>query len=45
MTLALQEAQLFEILSHPGNIASTYITDVKLQRDIWNIEQDLPLLR
>ncbi|PHJ62444.1 hypothetical protein VF14_17985 [Nostoc linckia z18] len=45
MTLALQEAQLFEILSDPGNIASTYITDVKLQRDIWNIEQDLPLLR
>ncbi|MHC5722555.1 MAG: hypothetical protein ACYTXY_00040 [Nostoc sp.] len=45
MTLALQEAQLFEILSHPGNIASTYITDVKLQRDIWNVEQDLPLLR
>jgi integrase len=45
MTLALQEAQLFEILSHPGNIASTYITDVKLQRDIWNIEQDLPLLK
>lgn len=45
MTVALQEAQLFEILSHPGNIASTYITDVRLQRDIWNIEQDLPLLR
>ena len=45
MTLALQEAQLFEILSDPRNIASTYITDVKLQRDIWNIEQDLPLLK
>ncbi|MEH2153257.1 tyrosine-type recombinase/integrase [Nostoc sp.] len=45
MILDVQKTELFEILSDPENIVFPYITDVRLQRDVWNIEQDLPLLR
>ncbi|MBD2436591.1 site-specific integrase [Nostoc sp. FACHB-110] len=45
MSLALQQTELFEIVSHPEHQAFAYIADVRLQRDIWNIWQDLPPLR
>lgn len=40
----LQQIGVYEQLSHPNHPASVYIDDVRLQKDIWNIKQDLPLL-
>lgn len=44
MTLALQQTELYEQLNNPNNPAFEYLSDERLQRDIWNIREDLPPL-
>lgn len=44
MTLALQQTELYKQLSHPDNPASVHMSDVRLLKDIWSIQDDLPLL-
>lgn len=44
MTLTLQQTELYERLNNLNNPAFEYLRDERLQRDIWNIRQDLPPL-
>jgi hypothetical protein len=44
MTLALQQTDWYERLSHTDNQASTYLEDNRLKKDIWKIAKDLPAL-
>jgi len=44
MTLALQQTELYQQLNNPNNPAFEYLSDERLQRDAWDIRQDLPPL-
>lgn len=44
MTLALKRTELYGQLKNPNNIAFEYLSDERLQRDVWVIQQDLPPL-
>ena len=44
MILALQQTELYEVLNHPDNLVYVHLKDAKLERDIWEIRQDLPSL-
>lgn len=44
MTLILQQTELYKRLNNPNNLAFEYLNDERLQRDVWNIRQDLPPL-
>jgi len=42
MTVALQQTKLYEQLSQSDNPASIHINDLRLSKDIWIIQRDLP---
>lgn len=44
MILALKQTEFYELLNNPNNPAGEYLSDERLQRDVWEIRQDLPLL-
>lgn len=44
MTLTLQQTELYEQLNNPNNPGFEYLSDERLQRDVWDIQQDLPPL-
>jgi len=44
MILALQQTELYKVLNHPDNPVYVHMNDIKLERDIWEIRQDLPSL-
>ena len=44
MILALQQTELYKVLNYPDNPVYVYMNDAKLERDIWDIRQDLPPL-
>ena len=44
MIPALQRTELYKVLNDPNNLAYVHMKDAKLERDIWDIRQDLPTL-
>lgn len=44
MKIALQQTELYERLNHQNNPAFIYLKDERLQKDVWEIRKDLPLL-
>jgi integrase len=44
MISALQHTELYKVLNEPNNPAYVHMKDAKLERDIWDIRQDLPTL-
>lgn len=44
MTVALEQTVFYERLIQPGNEAKTYLNNLIMQKDVWNIEDDLPVL-
>lgn len=44
MTVALEQTVFYERLMQPGNEAKNYLNNPIMQKDVWNIEHDLPVL-